>query len=190
MKIIELDPYKNSEGKIEKAPQYYFFQEYAKLPPQIRTTENLRTILLKKEAEGKVPFKIVSVRTLDRYKARFDWDKRIFDNLGRDTKLNLMETTDHFMNELLNDMLDYHQLTRKQKKKLKEWENTSTDDTEKVNTLNNIQKTYDQSFKTLHGTPISIAEMYAMLEVLKATEKSDDNKMDNIDKLLHDRKGE
>ena len=185
MQIHEAEPYKNKEGVEEKPHQYYYFCEYCKLPPVIRTVPNLYNVLEKKQQKNQLPYKLYKIKTVYKYKRQFDWDMRIFNNLGRDSKINHMENTDHLMNELWNDVLDYHQLTRKQKKKLKEWDNTEVDESEKVSTLNSIQKTYDQSLKTITGEPMGIAEMYGMLEVLKATEKNDDNKLELVDKLLH-----
>lgn len=184
MQIHEAKPYKNKDGIEEKPHQYYYFCEYCKLPPVIRDVPNLYTVLQKKKQQNTLPYKLYKQKTIHKYKRQFDWDKRIFESLGRDTKLKHMENTDYLMNELWADVLDYHQLTRKQKKKLKEWDTTSTDNTEKVNTLNNIQKTYDQSLKTITGEPMSIGTMYAMIEVLKATEDEETDNLELSDKLL------
>lgn len=96
-----------------------------------------------------------------------------------------MINTDNFMNELWEDAIDYHQRTRQQKDKLQWNKVESLDDTTRIKNLNAIQKQYDKSFKTLTGAPISIAEMYAMLEVLKATEQEENNQLDLTDKLLN-----
>lgn len=119
-----------------------------------------------------------------------DWDKRIIESLGKDSKTNHMINTDNFMNELWEDAIDYHQRTRQQKDKI-EWNKVeSLDDTTRIKNLNAIQKQYDKSFKTLTGTPISIAEMYAMLEVLKATEEEENNHLALTEKLLKTSKDE
>lgn len=162
----------------------FFFNEYKKLPPFLRTVNNLHNVLQSKQEDGELPFKLVSITTLYAYKKKMDWDKRIVASLGKDSKVNHMINTDNFMNELWKDAQDYHEITRQQKDKLRWNQVESLEDTTLIQNLKTIQDQYDKSFKTLAGTPISIAEMYAMLEVLKATEQEDSNNLDLSEKLL------
>jgi len=161
-------------GKQKHPNNYFFYNEYIKLPPQLRTIPNLFTVLKQKETE--IPYKLVSENSLYRYKKEMEWDKRIYKSLGTITRKKHMENTDYFIQELWKDTLDYHNRIRKQKKKIDWNEIEDLTDTEKIQNLNNIQKIYDTSFKTLTGTPISISEMYFMLDLLK----NEDNN-ENID---------
>ena len=151
----------------------------------LRTVDNLYDVLKRKEQEGNLLFKLPSMQTIHRYKKDMDWDARIIKELGTTSKINHMQNTDHFMNELWKDAQDYHEITRQQKDKLQWNQVESLEDTTRIQNLKIIQDQYDKSFKTLAGTPISIAEMYAMLEVLKATEQEDSNNLDLSEKLLH-----
>lgn len=151
----------------------------------LRTITNLYDLLQHKQDEEELPFKLPAIDTIRKYRRIMEWDKRIIESLGTNSKTNHMINTDHFMNELWEDAIDYHQRTRQQKDKI-EWNKVeSLDDTTRIQNLKAIQDQYDKSFKTLTGTPISIAEMYAMLEVLKATEQEENNQLDLTDKLLN-----
>ena len=88
MIISEPEPYINKKGKKEKASQKFFYEEYVKLPPQLRTIDNLYKVLLKKQEKGQVPFKLVKPWTLNKYRKEFEWDHRILQNIGTRTKIN------------------------------------------------------------------------------------------------------
>jgi len=185
MIIHEAEPYTNRDGITEKPYQYYYFQEYHKLPPNIRTVPNLHKILTKLDNEGRLPVRLYKEETIRGYKSRFDWDERILREAGTRNQKTQIQNTDYLYNELWKDVIDYHQKTRKQKKKIA-WEEVDTNNPTQVRNMTEIQKTYDQSFKTLQGSPVSLAEMYAMMEVLSQATQDDEDRLSVLKSLLDD----
>lgn len=183
MIIHEAEPYTNRDGIKEKPYQYYYFQEYHKLPPNIRTVPNLHKILTKLDNEGKLPVRLYKEETIRGYKHRFDWDERILYEAGTRNQKIQIKNTDYLYKELWNDVIDYHQKTRKQKKKIA-WDEVDTTNTAQVRNMAEIQKTYDQALKTLQGSPVSLAEMYAMMEVISQSVQDDTDRMSVLESLL------
>lgn len=184
MIIHEPEPYKNKNGTMEKPKQYFYFNEYRQLPPPLRTIANLYKILQDKEAKGELPWKLNKVRTIYEYKDKFDWDERILREVGQRNQTKQIINTDYFYHQLWEDLADYQELTREQKKKLREWKNTNINNTTIIRNLNDTQKTYDQSLRTLIGGPVSMAEMYAMMEVLSQAVQGDEDRMSVLESLL------
>lgn len=184
MIIHEPEPYKNKNGTMEKPKQYFYFNEYRQLPPPLRTIANLYQVLQDKEAKGELPWKLNKIRTIYEYKDKFDWDERILREVGQRNQTKQIINTDYLYQQLWEDLTDYQELTREQKKKLHEWKNTNINNTPLIRNLNDTQKTYDQSLKTLLGGPISMAEMYAMMEVLSQAVQGDEDRMSVLESLL------
>lgn len=186
MIIHEPEPYKNKNGTMEKPKQYFYFNEYRQLPPPLRTINNLYQVLQDKEAQGQLPWKLNKIKTLYEYKNKFDWDERILREVGQRNQTKQIINTDYLYQQLWEDLTDYQELTREQKKKLHEWKNTPIKDTSTIRNLNDTQKTYDQSLRTLIGGPVSMAEMYAMMEVLSQAVQGDEDRMSVLKSLLDD----
>ena len=186
MIIHEPEPYKNKNGTMEKPKQYFYFNEYRQLPPPLRTINNLYQVLQDKEAQGQLPWKLNKIKTLYEYKNKFDWDERILREVGTKNQTKQIINTDYFYQQLWEDLTDYQELTREQKKKLREWKNTNINNTTIIRNLNDTQKTYDQSLRTLIGGPVSMAEMYAMMEVLSQAVQGDEDRMSVLKSLLDD----
>ena len=184
MIIHEPEPYKNKNGTMEKPKQYFYFNEYRQLPPPLRTINNLYQVLQDKEAKGQLPWKLNKIKTLYEYKNKFDWDERILREVGTKNQTKQIINTDYFYQQLWEDLTDYQELTREQKKKLRAWKNTPIKDTSTIRNLNDTQKTYDQSLRTLIGGPVSMAEMYAMMEVLSQAVQGDEDRMSVLESLL------
>ena len=184
MIIHEPEPYKNKNGTMEKPKQYFYFNEYRQLPPPLRTINNLYQVLQDKEAKGQLPWKLNKIKTLYEYKNKFDWDERILREVGTKNQTKQIINTDYFYQQLWEDLTDYQELTREQKKKLRAWKNTPIKDTSTIRNLNDTQKTYDQSLRTLIGGPVSMAEMYAMMEVLSQAVQGDEDRMSVLKSLL------
>jgi hypothetical protein len=115
-----------------------------------------------------------------------EWDKRIYDSIGKESKIKHLENTDYFVQELWRDILDYHNRSRKQKMKIDWTEVKDLTDTEKIQNLTNIQKMYDTTLRTLTSEPMSITEMQMMIQLFKTQEQEQSLNEDEInDSILN-----
>lgn len=132
-------------------------------------------ILRKEEQQGILPYKLVNECTIYEYYHKFDWDERILQTLYKTHTLEpqIIENTENLITELNKDIYDYLDLTRIQKKKLKQAWKTTPDNLKETTSLNDTQRTYDKSIHTLLDGPTSIGNMYAMKEILKQREEND-----------------
>lgn len=156
------------------------------MPPMLRSVSNLYKLL--KQKEETIPYKLVSYATLRKYYYEMEWDERIL----KETYTTIPETTKNrqvmeseYAHELSwKIMYDLYNQLQGMKEHLN-WKHLDTNDKEVTQTIVNIQKLYNDTFKTMHQTPVSLADMYAMIEVLKATnETAESNIKTGTDDLL------
>jgi hypothetical protein len=186
LRIKDQEIYKNKEGKTETKRQAWYYQQYSEMPPQIRTIPNLYRFLEKKSKTEALPYKLVKMKTIYDYYHKFDWEDRILSQIGYKRKREHMQNSDYLMGELWKDTMKLHNESRKNLKKIN-WDEVEDleEDTQKINNLVNIQRTYNQTLQLLTGQPVSLATLYAMIEVLQATESDEQDRTELIQSLLH-----
>jgi len=184
MKFTNPQAYKNQEGKEETAKQQFFYESYLNMPPMMRTIPNLFKLLKKKEKD--LPYKMVSKATLYNYANNMNWDERVrtdtYNNISTHTKDRQVTESDYAHKKAWQLMYNLYDQMEGMAKHL-DWKKTPNGDS-REEILNKIQTTFTQSMKTMHGAPMSLAEIYAMMEVIKATEEEGTDQLEQTDKLL------
>ena len=151
----------------------------------LRTIPNLYRLLKKKEST--LPYKLYKENTLRVLKKRMDWDKRVYEDtyksMPEQTKYRQISESEYAHGkawQLVYSLYDQLEGMRAQT----DWKHIDNNDTDQVRNTATIQKTFNETFKTMHGAPMSLADMYAMIEVLKATQEQGTAGMDATDDLL------
>lgn len=185
MGMSDVDLYVNKDGDVETPKQLWYFTQYEQLPPPLRSISNLVAVLEELQKTEALPYKMVCEKTLYNYCHRFEWDKRILNNIGSTTKDVHMVNSDYLFSQLWEDTLVYHRETRKLLR-LIDWASVEVEDTAKIKNLSELQTRYDMSLRTLTSQPMTLANMYAMLQMLiEINEETEDKLEDTINNLLY-----
>lgn len=155
------------------------------MPPMLRSPDNLHALLAKKT---KLPFALVRPRTLRRYAKEMEWDERIlketYTTMPEATKNRQVMESEYAHEQAWQLIYSMYNQLNGMKDKL-DWKHLDTNDKEVTQSHVNIQKMFNETFKTMHQAPVSLADMYAMIEVLKATnETAESNIKNGTDDLL------
>ena len=156
------------------------------MPPMLRNIANLFKLL--KQKEDTLPYQMVTYPTLTRYAKEMDWDERIlketYTTMPEATKNRQVMESEYAHEQAWQLVYAMYNQLNGMKDKIN-WKHLDTSDKELTQSIVNIQKMFNDTFKTMHQAPVSLADMYAMIEVLKATnETAESNIKNGTDDLL------